>query len=225
MADGRASRPLILASLTAADPLALGRHAELMLAAGVDGLHIDISDGRSVGFLPGTPALVAALRRVTDALLDVHLLVDRPAPLIPALADAGADRISVHIESVRHPWQMVGAIERAGARAGIALDAATPLAILEHLGRAVTLVNLQTATHDDINDVFIDGMEARIRTAAAMLPATTALQVDGGVHASIAAAVIAAGATELVIGRALVTSPDPAGELLRLRSASGTHQA
>lgn len=219
MATIERPRPWLLASLTSCDPLMLGRDAARLLDAGVDGFHVDIADGQFVPFLAFSPRIVRSLRRLGPVLIDVHLLVEDPEAYIADLVRDGADRIAFQVEATRHPWRVVSLLRRAGVRTGVAIDPVTPLDTLRLLGRSVDLVNLQTAGHDLEEDAAIPGIEDRVRAARASLPAGVPLQVDGGVTEANVARFLASGASEIVVGRAIVGSADWMAAVTSLRTA------
>ena len=213
--------PTFFASLTSLDPLTIGSDVERLLAAGVDGLHVDIADGCFVPFITFGTDIVRSLRRVTDRFLDVHLLAVDPERYFEPLASAGADRISFHVEAAAHPWRTASLLRGLGVAAGLALNPITPVAVLELLGPSVDVVNVQTATHDLSGDEAIAGIEGRIRAVRKTLPGAVRLQVDGGADARNIGRMVAAGADEVVIGRAITRAADWTSAMERIRVAAG----
>ncbi len=217
-----AAEPRLLASLTSLDGLTLGTDCTRLLAAGVDGLHIDIADGHFVPFLTYAPGIVRSIRSMTDAFLDVHLLVADPAVLVPQLLRDGADRVAFHVETTPWPWRLATSIREGGAQASIAIGPATPVDVLRLVSAAVDMVNVQSSTHEAMHDRTVPGIDRRISEVRELLPAGTALQVDGGVDAHNAAAMVRGGATEIVVGRAICGETDWSDAVARIRRAART---
>ena len=202
-----ASGRRIFASLTPVDPIAIGESVVRLLDAGVDGIHLDIADGHFVPFVTFAPQVVESLSRTTSCLLDVHLLVDDPEHYIPALLDRGADRIAFHLEATRYPWRVVSALRVSKVEVGVAVNAITPLAALEMLAHEVDFVLVLATDHTMNGDHGLPGAAERVRQLRAMLPKRVRLEVDGGVTMSNIADFAAAGADDVVIGRALIETP------------------
>jgi len=193
----------VLASIRSLDPLELGAGCHRLLEAGVDGLHVDIADGVFVPELTVGPNVVRALAARTAALLDVHLMVAGPEPYIRALAEAGATRVAFHLEAAPYPWRLASLARTLGLGVGIALNPATPLAALEPVIAAIDFVNLLTTELDFDGERLLPGSAERIAAARELLPREIPIQVDGGIDDRNAGDLVAAGADELVVGRAL----------------------
>lgn len=202
--------PAIYASLTAADPAALGDAAERLVASGVDGLHLDIADGAFVPYLTFGPDLVEAIRaRLPQAVLDVHLMVETPDAYFGPLARAGADRVTFHAEATRYPRRTLSLARHAGiATVGVALNPATPLDVLASVGDRLKLVNVLSTEPDVLGEAFLDPAFDRLRRVRALVPADAEIIVDGGIGPETVHGVVAAGATAVVVGRAIVRSAD-----------------
>lgn len=208
----------IFASLTTVDPIALGDSVRRLLDAGVDGIHVDIADGHFVPFVTFGPRLAEALRRITSCHLEVHLLVDDPEPYLSVLMNCGVDRISFHVEATRYPWRVLSALRQSRVEVGVAINAVTPLVTLEMLGRDVDFVLALATDHTVNGDHALPGSTDRMRRLRAALPQSVRVEVDGGVTSENVARFVAAGADDIVIGRALVDSSDWGATVGRVRS-------
>ena len=142
------NRVRIFASLTSLGSLAIGTAARRLVAAGVDGLHVDIADGHFAPFLLFPPAVAWELRDQLGVEVEAHLMVSDPESYIRPLAERGIGRIAFHLESTRHPWRVASLGRNLGVEMGVAFNPMTSLEVLERLGDAVDYVNLLGADHD-----------------------------------------------------------------------------
>ncbi|MBI5686056.1 MAG: ribulose-phosphate 3-epimerase [Verrucomicrobia bacterium] len=216
-------RPLIIApSILAADFGRLADEAARAEAEGGDWLHVDVMDGHFVPNLTVGPDVVRALRRATSLPLDVHLMVDRPDKFAPAFIEAGADRVSIHIESPCNVAATLEAIRAAGRSPGIVLNPGTPLkAIQPHLDR-VKLVLMMTVNPGFGGQAFMDPVLEKISQLAALRDEKNLdfdIQVDGGVSENTVGKCAAAGANVMVAGVALFRAQDMAEAIAALRRA------
>src|SRR5690606_12314058 len=188
-----------------------------------DWLHLDVMDGHFVPNITFGPPLLAAVRRVSALLLDVHLMISNPDAYIDAFAVAGADMITVHAEASVHLHRTIQAVRAAGRRAGVALNPHTPLDVLEYVLDDVDLVLVMTVNPGFGGQSFIEATVPKIRALHRMLQERglrqrVHVQVDGGINAATAPVVIEAGADVLVAGSAVFGAEDPAAALRALRS-------
>ncbi|MCW5859368.1 MAG: ribulose-phosphate 3-epimerase [Caldilineales bacterium] len=201
------SRTKIAASILTADFGRLAAEVAAAEAAGVDWLHVDVMDGSFVPNLTIGPLVVRAIRAATQLPVDVHLMIHRPEALIPAFAEAGADRISVHVEACLHLQRTLQQIKDLGLKTGVALNPATPLSQIEEVLDDLDLALVMSVNPGFGGQTYLPGSTDKIARLAAMLAARgrerVEIQVDGGIKLENAAAVAAAGATVLVIGSAI----------------------
>jgi ribulose-phosphate 3-epimerase len=212
----------VLASLRSADPVRLADEIVLLEAAGVDGLHLDLMDGHLVPDLCLGPAVVAAVRRVTRLQVDVHLLLDDPGRFFDAVARAGADRITVHVEAQHEVSRALERIRALGCRPGVACF---PPTRIETLGRHLAEADLVNPLGVDPRapaggTAFQEATYQRLRWLAAeraRLGAGCVLQGDGGVGEQTRDGLVEAGAQELVGGYPIFAAADRAGAIESLR--------
>ena len=195
----------IAPSILSADFARLGEEIAAIDRAGADYIHIDVMDGHFVPNLTIGPGVIKALRPLTKKPFDVHLMIAPVDPYIPAFRAAGADILTVHPEANPHLHRTLQLIRSEGAKAGVALNPATPLSAIEDVLADVDLVLVMTVNPGFGGQAFI---ESGLRKIAALRKAIDALgkpieiEVDGGINATTARRVIAAGATVLVAGTA-----------------------
>jgi ribulose-phosphate 3-epimerase len=218
-----ARRPVVSASILAADLANLGEAIRQAEAGGADWIHIDVMDGRFVPNLTMGPVVIEACRRTTSLPLDVHLMVHEPAPLFPALLQAGADRLTIHVEAVTHLHRQLAAIREAGAACGVALNPATPLSAVEEVLAKVDLVLAMTVDPGFSGQRFLEGVldkVGRLRRALDDLGSSAHLQVDGGVDPHSAVLAARRGADCFVAAQAIFGHPQGAAAGARqLRAA------
>ncbi|MDJ0390162.1 ribulose-phosphate 3-epimerase [Roseomonas sp. E05] len=215
------TRPVKIApSLLAADFARLGEEVAAVEAAGADWLHLDIMDGHFVPNISYGPAVLKALRKHTRMPFDVHLMIAPADPYLPAFAEAGAQRISLHPEAGPHLHRSLQSIRALGCSPGVVLNPATPVAAIEHVMDLLDLILVMTVNPGFGGQGFIDSQLPKIATLRRMIDATgreIALQVDGGVTARTAPRCIEAGADVLVAGTAVFGAPDYAAAIAALR--------
>ncbi|MFZ5918774.1 MAG: ribulose-phosphate 3-epimerase [Chloroflexota bacterium] len=213
----------IAPSILSADFSRLGEQVREAEAAGADWIHVDVMDGHFVPNLTIGPPVVRALRAVTALPLDVHLMIEQPERLIPDFARAGADCLTVHVETCPHLHRTVQQIKDLGIRAGVTLNPATPLGALEEILPDVDLVLVMAVNPGFGGQSYIPGSTARIARLRQMLDgrglAQVELEVDGGIKAHNAAEVAAAGASVLVVGSAVFNRQASVAENMALLRA------
>jgi ribulose-phosphate 3-epimerase len=198
---------LLAPSILTADFARLGLQVQEAAAAGADWLHIDVMDGVFVPNISIGLPIVAALRRVSDLPLDCHLMITQPERYLAAFAEAGASRITVHAEATTHLHRTIQAIHDLGLPAGVALNPATPLNMLDEILPLLDLVLIMSVNPGFGGQRYIPGSTAKIARLRCLLDtldlAHVHLQVDGGIGAANLPEVIGAGATNIVVGTAI----------------------
>ncbi|MDA8163790.1 MAG: ribulose-phosphate 3-epimerase [Desulfobacteraceae bacterium] len=215
-------RYLIAPSILSADFSRLGEEVRAVTAAGADVIHVDVMDGHFVPNITIGPLVVKAVRKVTELPLDVHLMIENPERYLEDFAQAGADWITVHVETGYHLHRTVHRIKELGKKAGVVLNPATPLAMVEHLLADVDLVMLMSVNPGFGGQSFIPATLPKIRRLREMITERglpTGIEVDGGISPETLPEAVAAGANIFVAGSAVFGKPDYAGVIARLRAA------
>jgi ribulose-phosphate 3-epimerase len=196
------SRVEIVPSILSADVTRLGEQVKEAARAGADRIQVDVMDGHFVPNLTFGPMVVEAVRRVTDLPIEAHLMIDNPELFIEAFAKAGATLIEVQVESTTSLYRTVMRIKELGAKAGVAINPATPIESLREILPFITTVNVMTVEPGFGGQKFIAQSPEKIRRVRAM-SADVEIEVDGGIDAKTAPLAVRAGATVLVAGNAV----------------------
>jgi ribulose-phosphate 3-epimerase len=198
-------------SLLSADFGRIAEEVRAVEAAGADLLHIDVMDGRFVPNITIGPPVVAAIRKVASAPLDVHLMIVEPERYIEEFAKAGADVITVHAEATPHLQRAVARIRELGKKAGVSLNPSTSLSAIEWVLTDVDMVLIMSVNPGFGGQAFLPSSLGKIellRTQLTRAGLNVDIQVDGGIKADNVGEVVAAGANVIVSGSGIFGTPD-----------------
>ncbi|HQR16192.1 MAG TPA: ribulose-phosphate 3-epimerase [Nitrospira sp.] len=211
----------IAPSILSADFARLAEEVAKVEEAGADWLHVDVMDGHFVPNLTIGPPVVEALRKVTSLPLDVHLMMTNPDAFIAEFAEAGANYLTVHVETCPHLHRTVQLIKDHGVKAGVTLNPATPAATLSEIVHDADLILIMSVNPGFGGQKFIPSSLHKIAEVRALIDRTQSkalLEVDGGVKPDNADSILAAGADVLVAGSAVFSDHDYAAAITALRA-------
>ena len=211
---------LIAPSVLSADFTRLGE--ELDSISDADYVHYDVMDGHFVPNLSFGTAVLSQVKAATSLPIDVHLMVANPEECARWYLEAGADAVSFHWEAQTHAARLVSLIHDAGARAGVALTPATPVSVLEAIIDELDLVLIMSVNPGFGGQRFLEGTIGKLRTLRALCTShgvRPLVEVDGGIGASNAGVVCAAGANLLVAGSSIFGTTDRAAAIAKIRTA------
>ena len=214
----------IAPSILSADGGILAEEIRSVERAGADWIHVDVMDGHFVPNISIGPAIVKKLRNISALPFDVHLMIDKPDHFIEAFADAGADYITVHAETLGHLHRTVELIKNLKIKAGVSLNPSTPLCCLEEILSELDLVLIMSVNPGFGGQKFIPSSLAKIRRTYEMISRMEKkplLEVDGGINLQNIASVSQAGADVLVAGAAIFGSADYTKTISALKSTAG----
>jgi ribulose-phosphate 3-epimerase len=212
----------IAPSILAADFARLADQVQQVIEAGATVIHIDVMDGHFVPPITMGPLVVAALSeqaKEAGALLDVHLMIDRPERQVAEFARAGADVITIHAEATPHVHYTLQAIRAAGCRAGLALCPGTPTTVIEEVAADLDLALCMTVNPGWGGQPFIAAMLPKIERIRDLVGPDVAVEVDGGIDAMTAPKCAAAGASLFVAGSAVFGHADPGAAVRQIASS------
>ena len=208
----------IAPSILSADFARLGEQVAEATKAGADLIHVDVMDGHFVPQITIGALVVSAIRKYTNLPLDVHLMIESPEEQIAQFAKAGANIITVHIEPCPHIHRVIQMIKATGVKAGISLNPATSLSMLDEILPGVDLVLVMTVNPGFAGQTFIESTLAkiaRLRDELDRRELNIELEVDGGINTKTAPRVVKSGATALVAGAAIFSSGETIGEAIK----------
>jgi ribulose-phosphate 3-epimerase len=220
------SRIKIAPSILSADFTRLGEHIREAEQGGADWIHVDVMDGHFVPNITIGPLIAAAAKRSTGLPIDVHLMIEKPERYLADFARAGADYLTVHVETSPHLHRTVQQIRELGVKPGVTLNPATPADALADILPYVDLVLVMSVNPGFGGQSYIPTSTAKIARIRRMLDERrlghVELQVDGGVAPDTIADVVRAGASCVVAGSAIYNAKAPVAENIRLlREAAG----
>ncbi|MDD3852093.1 MAG: ribulose-phosphate 3-epimerase [Syntrophomonadaceae bacterium] len=202
---------LVAPSILSANFAQLGKDIGKAEESGADWLHIDVMDGHFVPNLTIGPQVVADIRPITNLILDVHLMIEKPERLIPAFCEAGADLITVHSETCPHLHRTIYQIKEKGIMAGVAINPSTPTVMIENILSDIDLVLVMSVNPGYGGQQFIPGSVSKVAALKNKLVEqgiSAYLQVDGGINAQTGLEVVKAGCNVLVAGSYIFKSND-----------------
>ena len=197
---------MLAPSILSADFTRLGEDIQTVAAAGAQYLHIDVMDGAFVPSVSFGMPVISSIRKVSDLFFDVHLMMEKPERYIQTFADCGADGITVHAEASTHLHRTIQSIHAAGVKAGVALNPATPLSVLDYVLEDLDMVLIMTVNPGFGGQSYIPAMTEKIRTLRSLAKEKNPdllIEVDGGINASTIRTVLEAGANVCVAGSAV----------------------
>ncbi len=203
--------PIILSSsILSADFARLGEQIKEVEAAGVDWIHIDVMDGHFVPNLTMGPFIVRTCQRITQLPLDVHLMVSNPEDLIESFAEAGADRLSVQVESTPQIYRLLQRIRELGCHPGVVINPGTPASSLQEVLHLADLVLVMTVNPGYSGQAFIPEVVPKIAQVHQMIAERhldTLIQVDGGIDPHTLPLTYGAGARVFVSATTIFKNP------------------
>ncbi len=213
----------ILPSILSADFARLGDQIAQVERAGISMLHVDIMDGHFVPNLTIGPPVVKSIRKVTKLTLDVHLMVSDPDKYAPVFIEAGADQVLVHQEAAKHLDRTVRMIQSEGAKAGVVLNPATPVSMLQDIVEVADYVLIMSVNPGFGGQRFIPNSLKKVRELDATkreLGLPLPIEIDGGVSLENVGEVVRAGVNWVVTGSSVFHSSDPGATVRAMQQAA-----
>ncbi|ACL02262.1 Ribulose-5-phosphate-epimerase [Desulfatibacillum aliphaticivorans] len=215
---------IIAPSILSADFARLGEEVQAVEKAGADWIHVDVMDGRFVPNITIGPVVCKAVNRVTDLPLDVHLMIKQPELYVEDFVKAGADYITIQVESTTHLNRTVNLIRELGAKPGVVLNPTTPLSSLEWVLEYVDLVMLMSVNPGFGGQKFIDNSLRKTEELANMIQSkglNALIELDGGINSKTIKSASDAGCDAFVAGSAIFGSEDYTATIKEFRTLLG----
>ena len=217
---------IIAPSILSADFAHLADEIKKVTDAGAEYIHIDVMDGSFVPEITIGAGVVKSLRKITDAILDVHLMVEHPETQLESFAEAGADIITFHVEATNHAHRLIQKIHELDCKAGVALNPGTSLSAVEELIEDADMVLIMTVNPGYGGQKFIESQLGKIHMLYHMIEEMETecdIEVDGGINAETSEAVREMGANVLVAGSAIYGAKDVAKAVKDIRGKEISH--
>jgi ribulose-phosphate 3-epimerase len=211
----------IAPSLLSADFSRIREQIELVERAGADYLHLDVMDGRFVPNITWGPKIIKDLRKLSKLPFDTHLMIVEPERYVADFAEAGADIITVHWEATVHANRLIHQIKELGVRAGLCINPATPLNVLDEILPSIDLLLIMSVNPGFGGQSYIPGSTHKLAAARELIDrrrCKAELEVDGGVHLDNVAEVARTGVNTIVMGAGIFETPQPAETVARVRA-------
>ena len=212
---------IIAPSLLSANFLHLEEACNMLNQSEAEWFHLDVMDGRFVPNISFGIPVIAAIRKATKKVCDVHLMIEEPEKYAQAFKDAGADVLTVHVEACRHLHRNIQQIKSLGMKAGVAINPHTPISAIEEIIADVDLVCLMSVNPGFGGQKFIEATLPKIKQLKKIITekgSSAIIEIDGGVTLENAASIIHAGADVLVAGNTVFGAADPIDTIKQLRS-------
>ena len=212
--------PIIAPSLLASDFLHLERECKMLNESQADWFHLDVMDGRFVPNISYGLPVIKQLRKTTSKFFDVHLMIVEPEKFADDFKEAGADGLTVHLETCPHLHRNIQQIKSLGMKAGVAINPATPVFLLEDIIRDADMILIMSVNPGFGGQSFIEHSLKKIKELRALITNTNSaatIEVDGGISLENAAQIINAGADILVAGSSVFKSENPTETIRKMK--------
>jgi ribulose-phosphate 3-epimerase len=213
--------PIIAPSILTADFLHLERDCKMLDESNADWFHLDVMDGRFVPNISFGMSIVKQIRRTSNKVFDAHLMILEPGKYVDEFKDAGVDSLTVHLEACPHLHRNIEQIKSLGMKAGVAINPATPVFMLQDIIKDIDLALVMSVNPGFGGQTFISQSIQKIKELRTLINnsgSSAKIEVDGGISLKNAAEIIRAGADVLVTGSAVFSSSDPADTIKKLKA-------